>query len=94
MSAADARREPFALYVGIALTLIGTGVDPVADRLTWCLETFPVLLGLLLLAVSYRRFPLTPLVYQLLALVGATASQIWLVRYHDRELRSWVIPTP
>jgi len=48
--------------------LLASGIDPVADRLTWFLETFPVMAGLLLLALSYRRFPLTPLLYRLLAL--------------------------
>ncbi|MHB8473729.1 MAG: DUF2238 domain-containing protein [Gammaproteobacteria bacterium] len=33
------------------------------DRTTWLLEVFPVLIALPVLAVSHRRFPLTPLLY-------------------------------
>ena len=36
------------------------------DRLTWWLEVMPALLGLSVLALTYRRFPLTRLVYQLI----------------------------
>jgi putative membrane protein len=37
------------------------------DRFTWFLEVLPVLVGLPLLAVTYRRFPLTSLAYSLIA---------------------------
>ena len=61
-------REPQYLFAAVSVLLLASGIDPVADRLTWFLETFPVILGLFLLALSYRRFPLTPLLYRLLAL--------------------------
>jgi len=61
-------REPIYLFAAVATLLLASGIDPVADRLTWLLETFPVMVGLLLLAISYRRFTLTPLLYRLLAL--------------------------
>jgi len=61
-------REPISLFAAVATRLLASGIDPVADRLTWLLETFPVMVGLLLLAISYRRFTLTPLLYRLLAL--------------------------
>jgi putative membrane protein len=38
------------------------------DWPTWWLEVLPVVLGLPVLVLTYRRFPLTPLVYWLLAL--------------------------
>jgi uncharacterized membrane protein YjdF len=34
---------------GVALLLLLSGLDPVADRYTWFLETFPVMIGLALL---------------------------------------------
>jgi putative membrane protein len=37
------------------------------DRFTWFFEVLPVLAGLPLLAVTYRRFPLTSLAYSLIA---------------------------
>ena len=61
-----------AIEKGILLTvllsaLIVSYIDPY-DRLTWYLETFPVLLGLPLIMATYRRFALTPLCYRLLFL--------------------------
>lgn len=56
----------------VALTLVAlaaSGIAPV-DRLTWWMETLPVMLGLLLLFATRRTFPLTPLVYRLLFVHG------------------------
>jgi putative membrane protein len=33
------------------------------DRFTWILEVAPAIIGLALIAATYRRFPLTPLLY-------------------------------
>lgn len=41
-----------------------SAIDP-RDRLTWFLEVAPALGGALVLAATYRRFPLTPLSYWL-----------------------------
>lgn len=53
-----------ALVVG---ALIVSGLSPY-DRVTWMLEVFPVLIALPLLAATRRRFPLTDLLYVLIAL--------------------------
>lgn len=45
--------------------LLWSGIAP-KDRMTWWLEVFPALLGALVLLASYRKFPLTPLVYGLI----------------------------
>ncbi len=37
-----------------------------SDRFTWFLEVVPALLGIVLLALTRRRFPLTPLLYWLI----------------------------
>lgn len=44
-----------------------SGLHP-ADRLTWFLEVAPIFLGVPILIATYRRFPLTPLLYRLLFL--------------------------
>jgi len=36
------------------------------DRLTWFLEVLPALIGAAVLALTYKRFPLTPLLYWLI----------------------------
>lgn len=45
--------------------VILSGLAPY-DRLTWFLEVVPVMMGLPLLIVTRRRYPLTPLLYRLL----------------------------
>jgi putative membrane protein len=64
-----ARYENPALVGLTLLALVVSGIQPY-DRLTWVLETFPVMLGLPLAIVTHRRFPLTPLVYRLLFVHG------------------------
>jgi putative membrane protein len=54
------------LLVGTA-ALIVSGIGP-ADRTTWVLEVFPILIAVPILFVTRNRFPLTPLVYRLIFL--------------------------
>ena len=58
-------QRPQALWIGsVALValLALSGVRPY-DRTTWVLEVFPVVVALPVLWLTYRRFPLTTLVY-------------------------------
>jgi putative membrane protein len=48
-----------------AAALVISGLQPY-DRTTWVLEVFPIFLGVPVLLATWRRFPLTPLVYVLL----------------------------
>ena len=50
----------------VATALIASGISP-ADRLTWWMEVAPVLIAAPLLAATWRRFPLTPMLYVLIA---------------------------
>ena len=50
------------LFLGV---LAWSGIAP-KDRFTWFLEVAPALIGLAVLAVTWSRFPLTPLVYWLI----------------------------
>ena len=54
-----------AIVVAVQVTL---GWSPRADRMTWALENFPVWIGLILIAATWRRFPLSSLCLFLLAL--------------------------
>ncbi len=68
MTASTASRiEPWALLGGVAVALIVSAVDPY-DRITWWLEVAPVWIAAPVLAVTAKRFPLTPLVYRLIAM--------------------------
>lgn len=46
--------------------LIATAVP--FDRVTWLMEVAPVLIALPILVLTYRQFPLTPLLYVLIFL--------------------------
>ncbi len=47
------------------ITLVWSGVNP-KDYLTWALEVSPAVIAFIVLAVTYRRFPLTPIIYALI----------------------------
>jgi len=60
------RRAPalIALYLLLGV-LVWSGLEPY-DRATWALEIFPVVIAVAIMAASYRRFPLTTLLYVLI----------------------------
>jgi len=66
LTAQRTRWYPLALLVLVAIALVLSGLAP-TDRGTWWLEIFPILIGAPILVATYRRFPLTTLVYTLLA---------------------------
>jgi putative membrane protein len=61
------RREPVVLLAVGIVALVVSAIGP-KDRFTWFLEVAPVLLGAPILIATWRRFPLTSLVYRLLLL--------------------------
>ena len=65
----DGRRPRYemALLIVVLVALVWSGIQP-ADRFTWLMEVFPVLIAVPLLLATYRRFRFTPLVYTLMAI--------------------------
>ena len=57
---------PLALGALVLLALSASAISPY-DRGTWLLEVAPVLIALPVLAWTWQRFPLTPLLYWLIA---------------------------
>jgi putative membrane protein len=51
----------------VLAVFLWSGIAPY-DRFTWVLEVAPAVIGLAILLPTHRRFPLTPLIYTLLAL--------------------------
>jgi putative membrane protein len=60
-------REPVLLLI-IAVLFLGMSSIHPYDRMTWLLEIFPILIAIALLTATFRRFPLTPLLYRLIFL--------------------------
>jgi len=57
--------KTFAWLALFLAVLVWSAIDP-KDVFTWFLEVLPALIGLVVLAVTYKTFPLTPLVYTLI----------------------------
>ena len=89
-------RTPALLIAASAIValLVLSGISPF-DRTTWLLEVFPVFIALPLLCLTYRRFPLTTLLYALIGLhalvliLGGTYSYArvplgdWIAQWFD-----------
>jgi putative membrane protein len=58
-------REPIVLFVAGLVVLGWSAVRP-HDYFTWFMEVAPILIGVPILVATYRRFPLTPLLYRLI----------------------------
>src|SRR6266852_7842192 len=67
MSDARPSRYEISLLVFVLAVLVWSGIAP-ADRFTWVMEVFPVLIAVPVLILTYTRFRFTPLVYTLIAI--------------------------
>jgi putative membrane protein len=76
------------LAVGLLL-LVLSGVHP-RERFTWVLEVAPILLGVPILVATYRRFPLTPLLYRLLLIHAVILMVGGHYTYAEVPLGFWV----
>jgi len=87
MSSSLERKSWFFIML---IALVVSGIDPVADRLTWVMETVPVMVALPILWWSYRRFPLTKLSYRLLVLWGLVLLYGGFYTYAENPLFNWI----
>jgi putative membrane protein len=84
-----ADRLPASLLAAVLLLLGASGVGP-RDRLTWALEVAPVVAAVPLLVATRRRFPLTPLLYVLVAVHAAILCVGGHYTYAEVPLGFWV----
>jgi len=77
------------LLVSLAAILLWSGIGP-KERGTWWLEVAPVLIGVPILAVTYRRFPLTPLAYVLIWLHAVILMVGGHYTYAEVPLFNWI----
>jgi putative membrane protein len=82
-------RLPALLLLLTLAALAASGIGP-KDRATWLMEVAPVLLVLPVLVATRRRFPLTPLLYVLLALHAAVLCLGGHYTYAEVPLGFWV----
>lgn len=78
-----------AILVALAALFVWSSIRP-HDYFTWFLEVFPAIIGAVLLVATYRRFPLTPLLYALLAIHGAILMIGGHYTYAEVPLGFWM----
>ncbi|MER5460209.1 DUF2238 domain-containing protein [Streptomyces sp. NPDC002668] len=83
---------PGALAVTVLLGVSFSGIQPY-DRTTWLLETVWVLVGLPLIVLAWRRFPLTGLLCCLLALHALVLAMGGHYTYARVPLGEWLRDT-
>ena len=83
-----ARYEIFLLALVVAV-LFWSGISP-ADRFTWFMEVFPVLIAVPVLVATRKRFRFTPLVYTLIAIHACILMMGGKYTYAEVPLGFWM----
>ena len=82
-------RTNTALLVLLSAVFVWSAIRP-HDYFTWILETFPAIIGFVILVATYRRFPLTPLAYTLLMIHAAILMVGGHYTYAEVPLGYWI----
>jgi len=82
-------RYEITLLAIVVVVLVWSGVQP-ADRFTWVMEVFPVLIAVPVLVATYRRFRFTPLVYTLIAIHACILMLGGKYTYAEVPLGFWM----
>ncbi|MDD5245507.1 MAG: DUF2238 domain-containing protein [Syntrophorhabdaceae bacterium] len=64
----SSKRYPVILLIIILAFWAWSGIEPHDTRLTWVLETFPFMIALPVMLLTYRRFPLSNLTYAIISI--------------------------
>ena len=64
----SSKKYPVILLIIVLVFWVWSGIKPLDTRLTWVLETFPIMLALPVILLTYKRFPMTSLTYTLIAI--------------------------
>jgi putative membrane protein len=78
-----------AFLAGVLAVLVWSGWAP-RDRLTWVLEVFPAVVAVPILLATRRRFPLTMLVYGLIAVHATILMVGGRYTYAEVPLFNWI----
>ena len=62
------KKYPVILLIIVLAFGVWSGIKPLDTRLTWALETLPVMMALPVLLLTYKKFQLTRLSYTLIAI--------------------------
>ncbi|MER6085325.1 DUF2238 domain-containing protein [Streptomyces sp. NPDC001833] len=87
------RRVPLALFAAVVVAGMALSAWGARDRTTWFLETVWVLVGLPLVVLTWRRFPLTGLLAGLLAAHALVLAVGGHYTYAEVPVGDWVRDT-
>jgi len=82
-----------AVLLGLTLALLAWSAYRPHDYPTWALEVFPAVLWIVVLIATYRRFPMTPLLYGLTALHCALLIVGGHYTYSEVPIGNWARDT-
>src|SRR6058998_1632499 len=82
-------RTNTALLIALGVVFVWSLIRP-HDYFTWFLEVFPAIIGFVILAATWRRFPLTPLLYTLLMIHAAILMIGGHYTYAEVPLGYWM----
>jgi len=85
-------RLTLVLLAAVAAVFAWSGWRP-ADRMTWVLEVFPVVIAVPLLIATRRRFPLTTIAYVLIAVHATILMVGGRYTYAEVPLFNWIRDT-
>ncbi len=77
------------LLVIVLAVLVWSGIHP-ADRFTWLMEVFPVLIAAPVFILTYRRFRFTPIAYTLIAVHACILMLGGKYTYAEVPLGFWM----
>lgn len=83
-------QEKLAWLFLVCGSLLYSSIDPVADRLTWIMETVPVMIAIPILLLSHRRFPLTLVTIRLIALFALILIVGGHYTYAENPVFNWI----
>jgi len=82
-----------AVLLGLTMALLAWSAYKPHDYPTWALEVFPAVLWIVILIATYRRFPMTPLLYWLTALHCAILIVGGHYTYSEVPIGNWARDT-
>ncbi len=83
-------RASTALWLALFGAVLAWSAIGPKDRFTWWLEVSPALIGIAILAFTWRRFPLTPLVYWLILIHSVILLVGGHYTYAEVPLFDWI----
>jgi putative membrane protein len=85
--------EKLLLAGSLTLLILALGFAPEADRLTWLLESLPVMIALPVLIATHARFPFTALAYRLMWVFAVILLIGGHYTYAEMPLFNWLRDT-